>query len=453
MLTLLTILFYLFIVVGLINLAHIVFYLIGANLYDVRAYYISHNKGNNLREYKPLVSVLIPAFNEELVIERSLQSVWNNTYDNIELIVINDGSHDGTSETVQRYINSRTRAYREDTPKLSRTKFSLKREWKRGKKPMYRRIKLVEKSNGGKASALNRGLKYHARGELIMTLDADSLIHKNAIANVIKYFDNPKVAGVAANVRIIEKPSVIGMLQRFEHMIGYRSKKFFTLANCELIVGGVGSTYRRSVLDVVGNYDTDTITEDIGLSIKIAAQGNKKYRLVYASDVTAMTEGVSGFKALLNQRYRWKLGNLQNIIKYRSMTFSKDSRYTKSMTWYRMPMAFLGELLILLEPVALSYVMYLSIKYATIGMFLGAYMTITIYILLTIWPDEHMTFWNKVKASMYAPVLYFVFYLMNVVQLFSILKCLVNRKEIVNLSTAKGTWISPERAGGTATFT
>jgi poly-beta-1,6-N-acetyl-D-glucosamine synthase len=257
---------------------------------------------------------------------------------------------------------------------------------------------------------------------------------------------------VAANVRIIEKNSVLGILQRFEHMVGYRSKKFFTIINSELIVGGVASTYRRKVLEKVKFYDTDTVTEDIGLSMKIAALGNKKYRLVYAYDVAAMTEGVGDFSTLLRQRYRWKLGNMQNLFKYQKMLFSRDAKYSKGLSWYRMPMAFIGELLLLLEPISLGYVLYLSIHYLSLALILAAYMSITVYLLMVIWPDEHMSLGGKFRASLYVPFLYFIFYIMNAVQLISVLRVIKNRKTVKGLSAGHTSWISPKRAGGLVKF-
>lgn len=230
----LTILFYLFIVISMINMLHLAMFLIGANLYDVHAFSANLRRKRANNKLRPLVSVLVPAFNEEKVIERSLQSIWNNTYENLEIIVVSDGSTDGTVEAVQRFIDSRTRAYREVKPKIVRTKNGLKRVWQRGQIPVNRRIKLVQQRNMGKGAALNRALRYHTKGELVMSLDADSLLHKRAIANVIKYFDDPSVAGVAANVRIIEKNRVLGILQRFEHMVSYRSKKFFKIGRAHV---------------------------------------------------------------------------------------------------------------------------------------------------------------------------------------------------------------------------
>jgi biofilm PGA synthesis N-glycosyltransferase PgaC len=449
---LLSILFYIFIVVGAFHLIHFALFLVGANIYDIKAFRSRVSAKPRKSGKNPLVSVLIPAYNEESVIERSLQSVWNNTYPNIEIVVVSDGSTDGTVAAINKFIDGRTKSYRQVRPKIVRTKNGLKRVWQRGRTPINRRIKLVQQRNGGKASALNRAMRYHTRGKLVMTLDADSLLHRKAIDNVIKYFDDPAVAAVAANVRIIEKNSVLGILQRFEHMVGYRSKKFFSIANAELIIGGVGSTYRRSVLQTVNYFDEDTVTEDIGLSMKVAALGNKQNKLIYAYDVAAMTEGVGDLPTLLRQRYRWKLGNLQNLVKYRKMLLSRDSKFSKSLSWYRMPLAFIGELLLLLEPVSLGYVTYLSVKYFTLSLVIGAYMTICVYLLLIIWPDEHLTIKGKVKASLYVPLLYFIFYIMNAVQLISVVRCLINHKTVTGRSAGHTSWISPKRAGGLVKF-
>jgi biofilm PGA synthesis N-glycosyltransferase PgaC len=446
----LTILFYIFIVVGIINLIHIAFYLVSANIYDLKN--LVRLKKVKTDSQQPLVTVLIPAYNEEKVIERCLKSVWSNSYYNLQILVVNDGSTDKTSQIVQRFMDRRVKGYEKANTKFIRTENGLRHNRVRGRFTVKRQIKLINQRNKGKAEALNHALRRYTRGELVMTLDADSYLDKQAIAKAVSYFDDPNIVGVAANVRIIEEITVLGLLQRYEHMIGYRSKKFFTLANCELIIGGVASTYRKSVLDKVKYYDAGSVTEDIGLSMKIANRGNKKNRLVYGADIVAMTEGVADFRGLLNQRYRWKLGNMQNLFKYRHMTFSRDKRYTPTMTWYRMPMAFLGELLILLEPVSLLYVFYLSIHYFTLGLFFSAYTAITFYILLTVWPDEHLDMRGKLKASLLAPWLYFVFYIMNTVQLVSVIRCLANKQEIISPIKKENVWVSPRRLGRATSF-
>jgi cellulose synthase/poly-beta-1,6-N-acetylglucosamine synthase-like glycosyltransferase len=281
-----------------------------------------------------------------------------------------------------------------------------------------------------------------------MCLDADSILHPQAIEHSVKYFKDHHVIGVAANVRIIESKSMLGRLQRFEHLIGYRSKKFYSLANCEFIVGGVASTYRKSVIKKVKFYDNDTMTEDIGLSLKIVAQkGNRKHRVIYAPDVVALTEGVQSFNDLLKQRYRWKMGNLQNLYKYRSLIGKYDPKqYSRALTMYRLPMALLSEGLLLIEPVLLGYIVYLSITYHTFGILIGAYMTITIYTMSVFWPDEHLSVGDKLKMSLSALWIYGLFYVMDVVQIYAIFKSLRLYQNILHRETSLSTWISPKRA-------
>lgn len=449
------ILLWAFIFVGTFNLIHFGLYLVAANIYDIDQNFRDKKRKkalstkSSLKETQPLVSVLIPAFNESKVIQKSLESVYKNTYKNIEIIVINDGSKDNTKEIVREFIAHNSVKDVTPTTKIIRNMSgTFERIWFRdGEKPNPRLV-LIHQKNTGKANALNNALTSdQIHGDLVMTLDGDSILAKNAIENAVKYFDSPEIAGVAANVRIAEEQTALGLLQRFEHLISYRSKKFYSLTNSELIVGGVASTYRYKTLREAGNYDDDTVTEDIGLSMKVVSAGNKSNRLVYGADVVAYTEGVGDFKTLLRQRYRWKLGNMQNIIKFRSMLFSSDKKYTKSLSYYRMPMAFFGEILLLLEPLVLLYAIYLSYQYLTIGLFLGAYMTITLYLFLTIWPDEHYSKRDKIKATIQAPVVYFIFYIMNVVQLVSLVRCLINYKKITGKTKTESTWISPSRRG------
>jgi biofilm PGA synthesis N-glycosyltransferase PgaC len=416
-------LYILFVVVSLINTVHLGLYIGGANLYDLRRF--KGAAGQKKRGLRPLVSVVVPAHNEELVIERCLDSIRKSSHRKLEVIVHNDRSTDKTRKIVEAY-------------KKAHPSFSLR---------LVNRRKQV-----GKAGGVNYCIKQHARGELIMTLDADCVLHKDAVKHAVAYFDDPIVVGVAANVRLIEKPTILGILQQFEHLIGYRSKKFYTVANCEFIVGGVASTYRRRTLKEAGYYDTDTMTEDIGLSMKIVALGNRTRKIVYGVDVVAMTEGAHSYKALFKQRYRWKMGCLQNLVRHTALVGRRTPEHTRSLTWYRLPMAFLSEAILFAQPFILGYVFYLSFQYHTLMLFIGAYLTITGYVLLTIWPDEHSTLKGKLTMSAYAPLLYFTFYIMDTIQVISIARCLINPRQVLRRTANQGTWVSPERAGQRVQF-
>jgi len=437
---------------------HIGLYSIGANSYDIMRFKKEHDLLKLKRQSDPLakaprlklVSVVIPAHNEAPVIRRTIDAVLANSYRKIEVIVVNDGSTDKTAEIVLAYIE------RLKTSKNMRVwSYFDAKGYAGSHKLRYIRIhrtkcyvKLVNQKNQGKATAMNNAIKNYVNGQLIMCLDADSILHPLAIERAVSYFKSENVIGVAANVRVIESPSILGRVQRFEHMIGYRSKKFYSMTNSEFIIGGVASTYRRSIMAKVQFFDDDTMTEDIGLSLKIVARvGNRKHRIVYASEVVALTEGVGSIGDLMKQRYRWKMGNLQNIYKYRHLIGRyKPSQYSRMLTLYRLPMALLSEVLLVIEPLLLTYIVYLSVHYHTFGIVIGAYGTITLYTMSVLWPDEHLTTANKLKMSLSAIWIYGLFYIMDVVQLCAMFKTLRLHDLIVHREKSSSTWISPKRA-------
>jgi len=440
------ILFIFVLVFGLINFIHLGLYIVGGNIYDIKAIKRKKTLESNQDKKQPTVTVLIPAHNEAKAIIRCIDSVSKSTYKHIRIVVIDDASTDTTSQIVENYIHNHSR--RAVSSLIESGALIKRRYYKNSTSPIVCLLHLP--ANGGKAEVLNYGLKYAVHDGLVMTLDADSILDKNAIKNAVAYFYDSKVVGLAANVKIIDQFSVLGLLQKFEHMIGYRSKKFYSLASAEFIIGGVASTYRYDVLEKVGYYDTDTTTEDIGLSMKIVAQGNIDQRIIYAADVIAKTEGVCTFSALLKQRYRWKMGSLQNLFKYRDLFVNRDKAYSKMLTYYRMPMSLLSELILILEPIALSYIIYVSIVYLNVSILVGGYLTIFLYILWTVWPDEHHTIRQKIILSCFAPGMYFCFFIMDIVQIIAIFRCLVHYTQITKRNLKHITWTSPERLGGTA---
>lgn len=441
---------------NLMSMLHLGFFMVGANAYDIVGFKRSKEQNKMRRGPKrskwPLVSVVIPAHNEAVVIERTLDSVRASTYSKMEIIIVDDGSKDKTAAIVRQYIKKH--------PKLRKGSYKAEYDWSsrlcrrfiKGQIGKHR-IVLVSQKNAGKAGAMNNAIENHVRGDLTMCLDADSILHPEAISRAVTYFDDRKVIGVAANVRVMGNNNWLTILQRFEHLVGYRSKKFYSMTNSEFIIGGVASTYRTRILKKCGLYDTDTMTEDIGLSLKmIAKQGNKRYRIIYAADVVAMTEGVQTFRGLLQQRYRWKMGNLQNLYKYRELIGSaKSKKYSRSLTLYRLPMAVASEFMLVLQPIMISYILYLCISYRTYGILLGAYITLTAYVLWTIWPDEHLTNKQKLKMSSLSFLMYGLFYVMDVVQFYAVIRVIANRHRLSRLG-GETTWVSPLRSGQATSF-
>ena len=428
-------LFFLFAMVSTLYVTHIGFYLIGANFYDIwqlrrlSRWRKLHAVGLDQWPFQistapnssnPLVTVAIPAHNETKVIGRCLDSIRQSRYRPVQVIVADDASRDCTKQLVRDYM-------------LRHPDMDLQ---------VYRMRK-----NCGKGTALSTVLRRHARGTFAMMIDADSVISPDAIVNALTYFDDPAVAGVAANVQIIFESTVLGVLQKFEHMLGYRAKKLYTFLNSEFVVGGVASTYRMDILRKVDFYDSDSLTEDIGLSMKIVSLGNKAHRMIYGSDVVAMTEGVPTFKALARQRYRWKFGSLQCIVKHRSLLFNLRPRDTLSMTVYRLPLAMVSEIVLLTTPLAWAYAFYMAFHLYSLGLVAGAYLTITAYTLVAVWFDENLRPSVKLQLTLYAPVAYFVYYVMELIQLLAILRSIGNIHILLRKKNIGAHWVSPERTG------
>ncbi len=247
------------------------------------------------------VSVIIPAYNEEKVIEKSIQSIINQTYKNIELIVVDDGSTDNTSLVVQKYTYL----------------------------PF---VKLYKKSNEGKAKAINYGIK-RASGELIMVVDADSKLQKDAVELMAVYFEDPEIAAVAGSVFVSNQNNIITKLQALEYIEGLNmvrnGQAFLKLVN--IIPGPIGM-FRKKALYDVGLYDDDTFAEDCDVTLKLIAHG---YKIDFESEAIAKTEAPENIFDLIKQRYRWTRGILQAIRKHKKLLWNfKDNMAASFTMWY-----------------------------------------------------------------------------------------------------------------------
>lgn len=368
--------------------------------------------------YHPLVSVIVPAHNEEACIERCVKSLLKSSYRNMEIIVVDDKSSDRTSEIVKDLIVQ--------FPK--------------------RTIKLLTKrKNGGRGGAINAGFKAYGTGDIIMALDADCTVEKNAIRNGVRRFYDPKLSALAANVRIIETKKLLGLVQQFEYLSGFKGKKLNTLINNEHIVGGAGAMYRVSVFRKVKGFDSNMLTEDIALSLTIAALGNKEYRLKYGNDVVVFTEPVLSLSGLFKQRYRWKFGSLQALSAHKQLILNNQTLYSKTLTYLKLPSVILSEILLFVEPILLGYFIYIAIVNDNPALFIGAWVTVTGLASLNVWSDELFSLRTKIKMTLLSPYLYVLFYVMTSIQVVAAVKSVLNYKGIIGKRVVTGTWVSPER--------
>ena len=404
---------YLILFFGAVNLIRIFLFLIGSDIYGL----VNHlnRKNSNKAPYQPKVSVVIPAYNEQATIIRCLNSVVNNAYPKhlLDILVVDDGSSDATNEVVKAFILKNADS----------------------------NIKLVTQENSGKAHALNNAIRNHSTGSIIMCLDSDSYIEKDAIRNAAQYFKDESVAALSANVKISDAEGLLNLIQKFEYIVCYQMKRAQTVFNIEYIIGGIGSTFRKSVLSEIGYYDTDTVTEDIDITMKIIRKGNKTYRAIYGSDVIAYTESVLNVRGLIKQRYRWKWGRSQTFFKNRKMFFNKDAKFTKGLTFIYLPFAIFGDFAFLLEPLLLAFLVFISIYFKNPLTLLSAMAVFIFYLSLNIFAEDTISTKDKLKLVIIAPTMYFYFFILSFVEYVALIKTLQNLRNLKpSIDEARCSW-------------
>ncbi len=288
------------------------------------------------RPYLPQVSVIVPAWNEEVGIISTMRSILTNDYPYIQLVVVNDGSTDNTDNLIKSFINKNKKA-------LSKTRKSI----------VY-----ISKKNAGKGNALNQGIK-KSKGDIIITVDADSIADKKMISSMVKKFTDDSIDAVVGNVKVAGHISFINLLQRLEYLFGFYHKRAHSVMGGEYIYGGACAAFRRSsTFDNIGLFDDSSITEDIDMSLRTRYYGLNS---AYADDAYCYTEGASTVSGLVKQRTRWKKGRIESFINYRKIFFSTRVQHNKWLSWFILPLAIFAEFYLLFEPIGLTLLIIYSL--------------------------------------------------------------------------------------------
>ncbi|MCC7290030.1 glycosyltransferase family 2 protein [bacterium] len=369
-------------------------FLLLAPIYRIQELIRRRRTESNAPSKPYLVSVVIPAWNEEVGVLKTVRTVLNNTYENVEIVIINDGSTDDTSGKVRAFI------------KLFR-RLKVFHPWRR------KRIKFIDyKRNGGKGKALNKGIE-NSTGEIVLTIDADSVLERNAIENLVRYYYDDKIDGVVGNVVVANSRSIIGITQKLEYMFGFYFKRSHAVMGAEYIFGGACASFRRKVFKKIGLYDEKNKTEDIEMTMRFRFHG---YNCTYAEDVVCFTEGASDVVGLIRQRERWKKGRMDTFIKYRNMFFSTDKKHNKPLTFFVLPFALLSEFQLLLEPISIALlitysfvaldflslafgILFTFVLYLVNGIFSGKGINLKLLILFPFtWPFFYFLIWIEFVA-------------------------------------------------------
>jgi cellulose synthase/poly-beta-1,6-N-acetylglucosamine synthase-like glycosyltransferase len=358
-------------------------------------------------EFLPLVSIVIPAYNEDKCIENSIRSLVQLDYPKYEVLVVDDGSTD-------------------DTLARARTL-----EGQHGNV----RVAVFWKPNGGKASALNFGIQ-RAAADFVTTMDSDSVFEAGTIRAAVRHFEDPNVGAVAGNVRVGNTINVWTRLQALEYLKGLnlvrRAQGFIRASS---VVPGPIGVFRKSALASVGYYDGDTFAEDCDLTVKLVLGGWKIY---YEPLAVARTEAPENLLALMKQRYRWTRGILQTIRKHKTRLFwPRGSFMGWLILWY-----------LLFEALVWPTANALSLAFLALASLDSALHAAAAYYWLQILLLEMVTAWycvgieeRDLRLAIYSPIEKLVFQIV-----IDICKMLATVEELWGF---KMTWGKLERTGRT----
>lgn len=238
-------------------------------------------------DYCPHVAVLIPAYNEEKVIVRTIRSVMMSTYKNLRVIVIDDGSRDATAQVARE-------AYVADIESG--------------------RLVVVKKENGGKAEALNYALRELVDEEIYVGIDADTVIAHDAIARLVPHFANPKIGAVAGNAKVGNRVNLWTRWQALEYITSQNfERRALDLFNVVVVVPGAIGAWRFAPVQEAGGYHSNTVAEDADLTMILLEKG---YEVIYEDQALAFTEAPVNANGLMRQRFRWSFGIMQAVFKH-----------------------------------------------------------------------------------------------------------------------------------------
>jgi poly-beta-1,6-N-acetyl-D-glucosamine synthase len=358
-------------------------------------------------EFVPSVSILVPAHNEGAGIEGAIQSLLEIHYPFVEIIVINDGSTDDTLVRANKWSGT------------------------------YRNAKVVvvnSKVNVGKAEALNLGIK-NSTGEIVVCMDGDSRLDPESILKGVSHFRDKDVSAVAGNVKIINRNKVITKLQALEYIEGLnlvrRAQGYYQCVN---IIPGPMGFFRRTSLEAVGGYESDTFAEDCDLTVKMLSHG---MLINYEPGAISWTEAPETITGLITQRYRWTRGILQALRKHKSTlwSFKRSGVINSIVLWY---MIFESVVWPIMNIFGNIFFLFVAFWYGAVNLLILWWIILT---FLDVIAALHCVSMEEEELELVVySVLYRVFFILAI----DVTKLLSTFEEIIGV---KMTWGSIERKG------
>jgi len=276
----------------------------------------------------PSVSIIIPAYNEEKNIEKTINNIKSLNYPSkLDIVVVDDGSTDKTPSILKR----------------------------------IKGIRVFRKPNAGKANALNYGLK-RAKGDIVACIDADSYPTKDALLYAVPFFEDPKVAAVTTSIFVKKYDKIIEKLQALEYVIIAWFRKMLEYIDSIYVTPGPMSLYRKDVLLKIGGFDEKNMTEDVEIAWRLLSN-NYKIKMSLKSKVYTIVP--NNMRSWWHQRLRWNIGGIQTSLKYLNKIFKKDYGMVGV---FLLPFFSISYILSIISLFSIIYVIYLFV-----GFLIGSY--------------------------------------------------------------------------------
>ena len=347
----------------------------------------------------PFVSIIVPAYNEAEVISASLSSLLELRYPYYEIIVVDDGSTDGTYEKMKEFEGNHYGV----------------------------RVQALRKENTGKADTLNYGIR-RSKAPIVVCMDSDSRLTADALRYAVRHFDDQCVGAVAGNVKVINRHNIWTKLQALEYIEGLnivrKAQAFFRSVN--VIPGPIG-IFRRAAIEGTGGYDSDTFAEDFDMTVKMLADG---WKINYEPKAVAFTEAPEELLDVIKQRYRWSRGILQALRKQKHLLTRTSGVVTTPLSlWY---MIFEGLVWPAMNIFANVFFVYVALLYGMTKLLVLWWLLLTLLDLLI---AVHAILMEKESMSL---AFYSVFYRFFYILIIDVTKVFATLEELVGLDMSWG---------------
>lgn len=304
--------------------------------------------------FQPLVSILIPGWNEEVGLVATIKTVLASSYRSLEIVVVNDGSTDNSDAVMKRFLEQYT--------------------WAMRHVPSATPILYHYQQNAGKAVALNTAIAL-SHGEIVVSIDADCVMDKDCIASFVESMHDPSIMAACGNVKVGNPGHVLSHVQLVEYAASFYARQADALLGTLYVISGAAGAFRRTVFDVVGTYGTALRGggEDVDLSIRVQQAGMK---IAYCPGAIVYTEVPTTLQGLVKQRKRWTFSRFVTFKTYKSLIFNTKNEHNKLLTCLVIPLIIINDWLYIIK-------MVLKVGLYIVALATGTFQVLTMLIILS----------------------------------------------------------------------